>query len=215
MDEERRRRPSRLAVDRLVTFSDAVVAIAITLVALPLVDVARETTSPEQFFGTSGYALTAAAVSFVVIGSFWRDHHHLFLRATDYPPILLRVLLFWLAAIVFLPVATVIEVRAPSGDKLAYVTYIGTIFVSMVCYRVEELLLFTSGHLEVSDSAEWTRREQLIEWIPAALVVVAAIASVTLPAVGLWSLVVVILGTPLKRALEPWASAPRRRAQAS
>ncbi|MCU1527487.1 MAG: hypothetical protein JWP75_1250 [Frondihabitans sp.] len=210
MDEERRRRPSRLAVDRLVTFSDAVVAIAITLVALPLVDVARETSSPEEFFRTSGYALTAAAISFFVIGTFWRDHHYLFLRATDYPPVLLRVLLVWLAAIVFLPVATVIEVRAPGENKLAYVLYIGTIFVAMVSYRLEELLLFRAGHLEVTHNGEWTRREQLIEWIPATLVVIAAIVSVTLPSLGLWSLVLIALGTPLKRMLHSWASAPRR-----
>lgn len=197
-----------------MTFSDAVVAIAITLVALPLVDIARETTTPEAFFRTSGYAVTAAAVSFVVIGSFWRDHHHLFLRATDYPPILLRVLLFWLAAIVFLPVATVIEVRAPSGDRLAYVVYIGTIFVAMVCLRIEELLLFRAQHLEVTGEHQWTRREQLIEWIPAALVVVATIVSVTIPAVGLWSLALIATGAPIRRALGPWASAPRRAARA-
>jgi uncharacterized membrane protein len=71
-------------LERLIFFSDAVVAIAITLIVLPLVDSAREVAhmSTSKFLSENAYALTAAGISFVVISSFWREHHRLFERAT-------------------------------------------------------------------------------------------------------------------------------------
>jgi uncharacterized membrane protein len=192
----------RLAIDRLVTFTDAVVAIAITLVALPLVDVAGDVHSPAEFFAQSGFAVTAAGISFAVIGSFWRDHHHLFLRATDYPPLMLRVTLVWLACIVFLPVATVIDVRSHSGDRLAYLLYLGTILLAMICFRLEEVMLSRSGFLRDADGRSASRRELLIDWVPVGLMIVSLVATLLVAGrIGLWSLALLAVGAPLRRWL--------------
>ena len=69
-----RRRPgptTERGLDRVVNFSDAVVAIAITLIILPLVDLAQEHDdgSVVAFFGHNWTGLAAAALSFVVVPS--------------------------------------------------------------------------------------------------------------------------------------------------
>ncbi|ORM35350.1 TMEM175 family protein [Williamsia sp. 1135] len=79
-------------LERLIFFTDAVVAIAITLVVLPLVDEAKDLDrrSVAEFLSEDSAALIAATISFAVIGAFWRDHHRLFERASGYTPTLLR-----------------------------------------------------------------------------------------------------------------------------
>lgn len=189
----------RLAIDRLVTFTDAVVAIAITLVVLPLVDVAGAARTPAEFFAHSGYALIAAGISFVVIGTFWRDHHVLFLRATGYPPLLLRTSLLWLACIVFLPVATVIEVRSPSGDRSAYALYLGTVLLAMICHRIDELLLARGGFLPGEGGRDPKRSELVIGWVPVLVMVVVIALTLSIGGrVGLWSLVLLLVSPPLR-----------------
>jgi len=105
------------AADRLIFFSDAVVAIAITLLALDL-PVPTGGTVPEFWrsvqHNDGHYA--AFLISFVVIASAWSDHHDLFryVRRTDSR---LRVLdSVWLATIILNPFAT--KLLLVSGQTL-------------------------------------------------------------------------------------------------
>jgi uncharacterized membrane protein len=109
-DESRREIDAEKGVDRLVFFSDAVIAISITLIVLPLVDVAREPghVSAASFFAENGPGLLAAGVSFLVIGSYWREHHHIFNKAVGFNRLLVSLNLLWLAGIAFLHLATVL-----------------------------------------------------------------------------------------------------------
>jgi hypothetical protein len=77
---------TKQGLERLVFFSDAVAAIAITLIILPLVDSARNlgSASVASFLADNLDDLAAAALSFVVIAAFWRGHHALFDRVTGY-----------------------------------------------------------------------------------------------------------------------------------
>jgi hypothetical protein len=67
-------------LDRLVNFSDATVAIAITLLLLPLVDIADEIRreSLGDLLADHVGTLIAFFVSFVVISRLWLSHHRLF-----------------------------------------------------------------------------------------------------------------------------------------
>lgn len=187
-------------IDRLVTFSDAVVAIAITLVALPLVDVAREADSPEAFFADNSFAVLAAALSFAVIGNFWRDHHRMFLRASGYTPGVLRLSFVWLVGIVFLPIATVLNVSSSSGRRLAIGLYVGTMLVTMTVFRVEELLLVRAGLLRTRGALAPTRRDLLGDWVPTILMAIALVVAIAFPdAIGLWALLLLLLGFPINR----------------
>ena len=73
-------------LERLVLFSDAVVAIALTLLILPLTDVEIEPgqTLMELLRNNSG-KLLAFGISFAVIARYWRGHHSIFkdVRAYD------------------------------------------------------------------------------------------------------------------------------------
>jgi len=66
----------------MVFFSDAVVAIAITLLALDLpVPHTTDSTTNEQLLhalGTQYPSYLAFFISFFVIGSHWSDHRHIF-----------------------------------------------------------------------------------------------------------------------------------------
>jgi uncharacterized membrane protein len=101
-----------LAFERLVFFSDAVFAIAITLLVI-------EIRLPEVATIADGHDLAVALwsllprflgflVSFVVVGSFWMSHHRMFrlVRGTD--GTLLLVNLLFLLFVAFIPFPTAI-----------------------------------------------------------------------------------------------------------
>ncbi|MFI1920479.1 TMEM175 family protein [Nocardia sp. NPDC020380] len=191
---------SERGLERLVFFSDAVVAIAITLIALPLVDSARDVrdSGASKFLADNTYALTAAGISFVIISAFWRDHHRLFERATGYTPLLIRVNMLWLLAMVAIPVTTVLDVYTRRNDRLAIGIYIGVIVFAMVIARVEELLLYRSGLL--TNRADLTPADLASHRITVAAAVLALVIAVALPHVGMWSLLILVVTGPLPGA---------------
>lgn len=94
--------------DRLVNFSDAVVAIAITLLILPLVDTATELNDKtvSELLADNWVKLLVFVISFAVIGRFWLAHHRMYENIVGYDKPLLWANLFWLLTIVFLPFPT-------------------------------------------------------------------------------------------------------------
>jgi len=188
-------------VDRLVFFSDAVIAISITLIVLPLVDVAREPgdSSAATFFADNGPGLLAAGVSFLVIGSYWREHHRIFNKAVGFNRMLVSINLLWLAGIAFLPLATVLQVGASHDDRLANLVYIGTIAVTTALLRCEEVVLARAGLLEVD--ATPTMPQLAAHWVPVVLTVIAAAIASIVPESGLYPLLLLLLGGPIERLL--------------
>ncbi len=95
------------AVDRLTFFSDAVVAIAMTLLAIDLAVPETSTRADlAAFIQTHAGGYLAFLISFLVIASVWRNHHRVFRYITDAPPVLVGVTLVWLFTIVLVPFAT-------------------------------------------------------------------------------------------------------------
>jgi uncharacterized membrane protein len=105
-----------LATERLTFFSDAVVAIALTLLALELPT--PDGISPAEIWRSLGShfdAYLAFCLSFVVIAAHWTSHHDLFrwLRRSDEG---LRTLnLAWLFTIVITPFVTRIISEGPDA----------------------------------------------------------------------------------------------------
>ncbi|MBV9577605.1 MAG: DUF1211 domain-containing protein [Chloroflexi bacterium] len=104
-------------------FSDAVVAIAITLLALEihLPDLRTASDIPEalvklwpQYFGY--------AISFLVVGSFWYGHHRMFRVVGRYDDVLLWLDLLFLLCIAFIPFASSVLGDYP-GERSAVVFY--------------------------------------------------------------------------------------------
>lgn len=187
-------------LERLIFFSDAVVAIAITLIALPLIDSAREVSngSTSKFLSDNLYGLIAAVVGFAVISAFWREHHRLYERATGYTPLLLRVNMFWLMGIVALPVATVLDVYS-QHDRLAAGVYLIVTIYTMSLDRIEELILYRA-HL-LSDGDRITRADLILRWTMVVAACIALVVALALPGVGLWSLLLVFVGGVIETIL--------------
>ena len=95
------------AVDRLIFFSDAVVAIAITLLAIDLPVPRGATVS--QFWSSvrhNGGHYLAFAISFLAIAAAWNHHHDLFRYARSMDSRLRTLNMAWLLTIVLNPFAT-------------------------------------------------------------------------------------------------------------
>lgn len=116
--------------ERVTAFTDAAVAIALTLLVLPLVDVARESAGipwPELWREHSGDVL-AFVISFFVIALFWRAHRRIFesIDRVDEPLLTLNTL--WLLGVVFLPVPTAVLTFEDDTASAPAVFYLGTLF---------------------------------------------------------------------------------------
>ncbi len=107
--------------ERLVFFSDAVVAIAITLLALEL-PVPEGTTNAEVLtaFGEHRDEYIAFLISFAVIATHWNAHHRLFAHVTALGGRLGLWNLLWLFAIIVTPFAT----RVLTADEAFTVPFI-------------------------------------------------------------------------------------------
>ncbi|MBE3077806.1 TMEM175 family protein [Clavibacter michiganensis] len=200
--------PTARGLERLVAFSDAVVAIAITLVVLPLVDTARDGASDSVlgFLRENAAPLgAAAALSFVVIASLWQAHHSVWGRFTTATRGMMRVNFAWLAAIVFLPLPTVLIVGATSEDRLGVVIYIGTMVVATSSLAIVAELAHRAGaEDDAAEAATASLRRR--RWIPAGLMALALVLAAAIPGVGTWALLVLLVAIPAERLGRPRAS---------
>ena len=102
---------TQFQVDRLAFFSDAVFAIAITLLALnihapPIIGGAPRESDLTRAVGWMVPRIVGFVLSFLVIGTYWRAHHRLFRWVRGYTPGLVQINLFLLLAVSFIPAPT-------------------------------------------------------------------------------------------------------------
>jgi uncharacterized membrane protein len=121
-----------LELDRMVFFCDAVVAIAITLLALDLKPSAgeHEHLSFAAIRG-NGHQFLAFLLSFLYISIFWTIHHKFFSQVKEIDRKLLWYNLGWLLFIVLLPFSTTL-ISAHFFDAPAMATYCFNTFMVTV-----------------------------------------------------------------------------------
>jgi uncharacterized membrane protein len=126
---------------RLETFSDGVMAIAITLLVL-------DVRVPEHG-GLHGPSLAAAlahqwpsyaayATSFLVIGIIWINHHQMFklFARTNYPFLVLNILFLMVLSFIPFPTALIADaLKVHEGLVAATVVYSGTMFLMAVMFN--------------------------------------------------------------------------------
>jgi uncharacterized membrane protein len=97
-------------LERMVFFSDAVFAIAITLLVIELhpPHLPRDAPDAAHWQALAGLIpnFVGYAISFWVIGAFWMGHHRVFSLAAHYSPTILRWNMAFLWMIAFMPFAT-------------------------------------------------------------------------------------------------------------
>jgi uncharacterized membrane protein len=189
-------------LDRLITFLDAVVAIAITLLVLPLVDVlpdeGADVDLPALLAEEAG-RFGAFTLSFVVIASLWLAHHRLVERVGAYDHTFVVVNLAWTLTVVLLPFAT--QVAAVYGQhRLAIATYIGTMTLSSLCLSTLSVLLWRRPGLRRAGGGdgEVTPTAALVA---SAAFLLALLVGVLFPGIGYAALLLLLLQVPALRWL--------------
>jgi uncharacterized membrane protein len=174
--------------DRLVNLSDAVVAIAATLLILPLVDIANDVDKSDfvGFLREHWQELFAFVLSFAVICRFWLVHHSLFTKLVGFSRPLLFANFLWMGSIAFLPFPT--ELVAPSGvdNPFSSGLYVATMCVATGSTTAIEWMAIKNPSLQAPDvRGTLTLHSAMASTIT--MFVVLAIVLVV-PDVGLWAL---------------------------
>jgi len=137
---------ARRAVERLSLFSDAVAAIAITLLALDLPVPGGATVSALwSSVRHSGSNYVAFLISFAVIAVAWSHHHDLFRYAVDMDAGLRQLNMGWLLTIVLTPFATKLLIARGLETTGAHAVRFG--FYALVQVGSSALLLLLQRHL--------------------------------------------------------------------
>ncbi|MEJ1229429.1 MAG: TMEM175 family protein [Galbitalea sp.] len=189
-------------LDRLLFFSDATVAIAITLLILPSVDFASEIahTSLGTLLGDHWTTLLALVVSFAVIGNLWLAHHQLFELMADYNYGLAWLNLLWLLSIVLIPFSTSVLANAPSGDRAVYALYIGTIVVSSGTMVLMRVVLRRHPELMRPEARGELRLAHSL--VPTTILALALVLAELVPQVGISWLFLLLLTEPADRVID-------------
>jgi uncharacterized membrane protein len=175
------------SAERMILFSDGVLAIAITLLILPLTEIHQaEHATLADIVAENSADLGAFALSFAVIANYWTIHHDLFRPLQRQNGRIVLLNMFWLAAIVFLPFPTALIADGIDGGFAAL--YIGTLLtVSVLSLLIANYL---AHHPELTDgqAAAESRRHVVASAFSVGAILIALIISLFSPAVGLFAL---------------------------
>ncbi|MHB1211605.1 MAG: TMEM175 family protein [Candidatus Nanopelagicales bacterium] len=115
------------SVDRLINFSDAVVAVAVTLLALPLVDIPGPTGDESAWTVVSAHAseIWTFLFTFYVVAVMWLAHNRILNSIARYDVTIFWLNTTWLVAIVLLPWVSAMFGESESRSSVG-VLYWGT-----------------------------------------------------------------------------------------
>ncbi|WP_431246068.1 TMEM175 family protein [Leifsonia xyli] len=188
-------------LDRLVNFSDATVAIAITLLILPLVDAASQIgdASFGQFIDRNFWEIFAFVVSFAVIARFWVVHHSIFESVRDYNAWIVWFNFLWLIAIVTIPFSANV-LSASAGERPeVYALYIGDMLLASVATKLIGWALYREP--ELMTEAARSDIDKTRGFAEVIIMALALVLAVLVPAVNLWWLFLLFLARPLHALL--------------
>ena len=182
---------------RLMNFSDAVVAIAITLLILPLVDSASDIGKGgvASFLHHHDTQLLAFGLSFAVIWSFWWSQHQMLEHIVGYNRPLVVGMFVWILSIVFLPFPTELLSSAAQGGEGVHALYVGTMLVTSLAILVQEWAIVAKPELQAESHRGEAGIAEVV--ILVVLMTVIFVVVVTVPAIGLWSLLILLLSRPI------------------
>ncbi|MGW9270332.1 TMEM175 family protein [Microbacterium sp. K35] len=204
-------RPYLYRTERFTAFVDAVVAIAMTLLILPLLEAVSDTAagnrSTAEFFTEHSGQLLSFALSFLLIAVFWMGHHSQYRDVERITPALLWINVGWMATIVWLPVPTAMLGQLDS-DPLQAVVYIGTLIGTQVTTLGGWLYLLR--HPQLTTASASVLRAGIVGDLAAIILFAIALVIAALAAPnGYAALLLLLLNGPLARLLNRRARGDR------
>jgi uncharacterized membrane protein len=186
-------------LERLIFFTDAVTAIAITLLILPIVDAvpeaAAENFTIQQFLGEHWPQLLTFLISFLVIARLWISHHSIFEHVARYSRRLVNLSLLWALTIVVLPLPTALT--ALDTTPLAVAFYVGTMALSSITLSAITLTVRGNPALEAADNP--VELNMVIASVSVSIeFIIALVIGVLVPQINYLALLVLFLGTPIQ-----------------
>jgi uncharacterized membrane protein len=186
--------------ERLVLFTDAVTAISITLLVLPLVDIVPEVSSAHESAGEviTGHVdqIWSFLLSFAVIANIWGEHHRTFSSIARVTRPLTVWNMGWLLSVVVIPLPTEM-IGAFGEDRFVAVFYYATLLAGMVCRLAMLRLLKTSPGLLDEGDGQAARRKIELSYTEGYLNVIALIVAFALalavPVLQYYSLLLLVL----------------------
>ena len=211
-----RRADESFGSERAKSFIDAVVAIALTLLILPLVDAITSEAGvgdgPRQ--DTAGWLVAhlsliiSFVIGFVVIAMFWIGHHRTFARVHRVTSPLLWLAMAWLITIVWLPVATALIDEMADDDPLAKVLYIGAMALTSFVELCQ--LAYLRRHPALHDLDDLAlRRGMSVTLAMTVLFVLSLVVAILVPAIGYFALFLLSLTNPVRLLLGRLLGVPR------
>ncbi|MGD6741333.1 TMEM175 family protein [Streptomyces sp. BH106] len=197
-----------LPSERLLLFTDAVTAISLTLLVLPLVDLVPEAASAHEHARDVIFdhldQIWSFLLSFAVVARFWYAHHRSYSAVGSLNRSLTVWNMGWLLCIVVLPLPT--EMIGSFGrDRFAATFYYLTLLASTVCHTA--MLRVLKSHPELLASQGESSRDLVnhsyAESIRNVVALVIALAiALAVPALQFYSLLLLAF-TPWMERLSP------------
>jgi uncharacterized membrane protein len=192
-----------LPAERLKAFADAVVAIAMTLLILPLMesvgDAAAHDLTTLEWLNENRGQLLSFALSFVLIANFWQTHHRLFTGIHRVTNGLLWLTIAWMFTIVWLPIPTALlgQLEQDPGQEILY---IGTLAVTSLVMFLSRL--YVLRHPLLHDIPDDRLRNGLsADVVTFSLFLLALAVALVFPQVGYWAMFLLLLVGPLHRVV--------------
>ncbi len=187
---------------RIIAFSDGVVAIAITLMILPLADISLPSdndlaqSNPLEFvWQQNGSIIASFLIGWFVILLFWLAHHEMFGEVERVNSKIIKWNVLWLFGIIILPFPLNLldqvgpDASVHSAGQQTTVFYIGALlFISLMLalmsreIRLDPSLLTPAAR---ENAADRTTQSLIITWYLLALLPVAWFA----PPFAMWALI--------------------------
>lgn len=206
----------RYVSERTGAFVDAVVAIAMTLLILPLMEASTELAHGDltaaQWLGEHAQQVISFLMSFVLIARFWMGEHQMSRRVERVDGTLMWLTMAWLLSIVWLPVATALAGQASAEEPVAKGVYIGGMAMVALIGALQRTWLLR--HPELGAGYEIEARHGLAAYAAmAVLFTVALIVGVAWPQSSYYPMLAMVFVGPLQSMISRLQE--RRRARSA
>ena len=135
---------------RAAAFSDAVVAVAMTALVLPLLDIDFSSVSNlRQLWSAFGDQFSAFFLSFFIIAIYWTVHHKVWFVVRTVTPQLLWLNILWLLGILLIPFASITIYETKGFPTLGFQLYSGVVFYVSLVLGVMVYLIMSRPELNV------------------------------------------------------------------